>query len=242
MSLTTAPRVLRGAFVEYGLSAPPLLVTFQFNPLELARSRSLSFASPRETVGLGREAGRDGGGARAFSFTDALRSYHLDNADLLAVRDGQRVSVQEESLSFDIRLDATDLLEAGDPVAARFGVLPQLSILERMVQPRDEGVIGGVMDRLLGPVLGFSFADAKNPPLILFVWGARRVLPVNITSLSIRETEFSTLLDPVRATVSVQLQVIEGPNPVSLYSRVVQEGTSALGLSQAAVTNVVIPG
>src|SRR5690606_22674403 len=31
------PKILRGAFVEYGLSIPPLFVVFQFNPVQLSR-------------------------------------------------------------------------------------------------------------------------------------------------------------------------------------------------------------
>ena len=29
------PKILRGAFVEFGLSIPPLFVVFQFNPVHL---------------------------------------------------------------------------------------------------------------------------------------------------------------------------------------------------------------
>ncbi len=40
------PKILRGAFIEYGLSIPPLFVVFQFNPVQLSRSRSVSFGVP----------------------------------------------------------------------------------------------------------------------------------------------------------------------------------------------------
>ena len=40
------PKILRGAFVEFGLSLPPLVVVFQFNPLQLTRNRGLTFAAP----------------------------------------------------------------------------------------------------------------------------------------------------------------------------------------------------
>ena len=40
------PRILRGAFVEFGLSLPPLAVVFQFNPMQLTRNRSLTFTAP----------------------------------------------------------------------------------------------------------------------------------------------------------------------------------------------------
>jgi hypothetical protein len=237
MAFSNAPRILRGAFVEYGLSTPPLFVVFQFNPVELARSRALSFSSPREG---GQDPASGGAGARPWQ--NALRAFHQETADLLEIRDQQRVRVEEETLSFDIRLDATDRMEAGDLVATRFGVLPQLSTLELMAQPKSEGVLGQALDAL-SPPGGFSFTGSTNPPLILFVWGARRVLPVNITSLSVRETEFSTVLDPVRATVSVSLTVIEGPNPAYAYSRVFGEAQAALNLLGAAeLANVVIPG
>ncbi len=46
---TNKPKILRGAFVEYGLSIPPLFVVFQFNPVQLTRNRSLTITSPGET-------------------------------------------------------------------------------------------------------------------------------------------------------------------------------------------------
>src|SRR5205823_5661251 len=52
----------------------------------------------------------------------------------------------------------------------------------------------------------------QNPPLrlstVLFFWGAYRILPVNVTALSIQETEYDQLLTPIRAEVSVTLQVL----------------------------------
>ena len=53
------PRILRGAFVEFGLSLPPLVVVFQFNPLQLTRNRSLTFTAPN-TQDAGARAGRRG--------------------------------------------------------------------------------------------------------------------------------------------------------------------------------------
>lgn len=90
---------------------------------------------------------------------------------------------------------------------------------------------------------GFSFTKSDNPPLMLFVWGRKRVLPVNINSLNITETEFSPDLNPIRATASVSLTVIEGPNPVYYYSKAMQEAMSLLNLANLTeVTDVMIPG
>jgi hypothetical protein len=48
----------------------------------------------------------------------------------------------------------------------------------------------------------------KKLPTVLFFWGAYRILPVAISSLTITETEYDPLLNPVRADVSVGLQVL----------------------------------
>ncbi|HET7461547.1 MAG TPA: hypothetical protein VFJ82_09860 [Longimicrobium sp.] len=247
MPLNNAPRILRGAFVEYGLSLPPLFVVFQFNPEELSRSRSLSFSAPGESVicppAATEKGGEEKAKAQTVERTRALRDWHLKQGDLSDVQKNQKVTVQEETLSFDIRLDATDRMEEGDPIAATFGVLPQLSTLELMTYPKGESLIGAALGSLLGSPGGFSFTRGENPPLVLFIWGHKRVLPVNINSMSIRETDFSTLLDPVRATVSVNLTVIEGKNPLFTYSKVAKEVSSVLNLANVAdIANVVVPG
>src|SRR5262245_44687198 len=115
------PKVLRGAFVEYGLSVPPLIVLFQFNPLQLSRSRSQEFSVPG--------ASPWGGERRTF------RELHQDPRyeDLIELRDHQQVAVQPESVSFEIRLDATDRLNEGDPITEQLGIAPQLSTLELMM-------------------------------------------------------------------------------------------------------------
>lgn len=245
MALSTAPKILRGAFVEYGISLPPLFVVFQYNPVELTRSRSLSFGAENSSVD-GESEGEAGEGAppRRRRGCRSLRDFHESVTDLLEIQQRQHVRVQEETIAFDIRLDATDKLSEGDPLAAAFGVLPQLATLELMVHPKSSSLLGAAVDALLGlDEEGFSFAKRSNPPMILFIWGHKRVLPVNINSMNITETEFSTLLDPIRATVSVNLTVIEGANPLYTYSKAVKEVSSVLNLANIAdIANVVIPG
>jgi hypothetical protein len=244
MALNNAPRILRGAFVEYGLSIPPLFVVFQFNPVELTRNRSLSFAPPNDAPGCATDAGgADRAGGRGLREPKSLREFHRDEDDLAEIQKRQKVTVEEETLSFDIRLDATDKLGDGDVIAGEFGILPQLSTLELMVHSKEESLLGEALGSLLGKPDGFSFTKKENPPLVLFISGIKRVLPVNINSLSIKETEFSTMLDPTRATVSVNLTVIEGRNPFFTYSKIVKEVSSVLNLANIGdVANVVIPG
>jgi hypothetical protein len=224
-SFANKPRILHGAFVEYGLSLPPLAVVFQFNPEQLARNRSLTFSAP--------------GGEQAGGRAGSLRDFHLEFDDLTKLRDAQLVTVNEETISFDIRLDATDRLDEGDSIAERYGIAPQLATLELMVYPKDESLLG----KLLGSPGGFSFTKKPNPPLILFVWGRKRVLPVNITSLDISETLYNTDLNPTRATAKVSLTVIEGKVKPYLYTKLMKEAASALHLAHMTdVANVIIPG
>ena len=225
------PKILRGAFVEYGLSLPPLFVVFQFNPIQLTRNRSLTYTAP------------SGQGT-----TDrSLRALHLrefkDKDDLLAIQKLQQVTIQEESIGFEIRLDATDKLNDGDTITEQFGIAPQLSTLELMVHPKGESLIGQALGALLGSPGGFSFTKGANPPLILFIWGRKRVLPVNINSLNITETQYSTDLNPIRATATVGLTVIEGKSTAYMYSKAMKEAMSVLNLANIAdIADVVIPG
>ncbi len=226
------PKILRGAFVEFGLSLPPLLVVFQFNPLQLTRNRALTFGFP--------------GAPKADQVSPAsqrtLRRFHGGFSNLTDLQKQQLVSVQEQTIGFDIRLDATDKLDEGDTITEQFGIAPQIATLELMTYPKEESLLGAAVSALLGKPKGFSFTRGANPPMVLFIFGRKRVLPVNINSLNITETEFSTDLNPIRATVSVNLTVIEGKSVPFLYSKAMTEAMSVLNLANIAdIVNVVVP-
>ena len=235
------PRILKGAFVEYGLTVPPAAVVFQFNPVQLQRNRSLSFRIGNEvlTSWTPGTAGQPAE-ARRTEQPRGLRDWHARLDDLEEIRQHQSVSIQEETLDFELRLDASDALEAGNPVAQGYGVGPALATLELMTHPKGESVLSEAIGSLIGST-GYSASKTENPPLVLFVWGVQRVLPVNINSLAITETEFDTMLNPVRASVAVSLTVIEGRNPVFKQSRTTKEAMALLNVANL-VTDVVIPG
>lgn len=249
---TNKPKILRGAFVEFGLSLPPLFVVFQFNPVQLTRNRSLSYSVPgwRQQAELRRarqeaEANPDAAwrGETYQAQSISLRKFHQEHDDLTFIRDNQQVIPSEESIGFEIRLDATDQLNEGDAITQQFGILPKLATLELMVHPKGEGLLGQALGSLLGSPGGFSFTKGANPPIILFIWGVKRVLPVNINSMNITETEFNTNLDPIRATVAVNLTVIEGKSAPYIYSKALKEAMSVLNLANITeIANVVIPG
>jgi hypothetical protein len=238
------PRILRGAFVEYGLSFPPLIVVFQFNPVQLTRNRSLSFSVPNQPEAAEIEGEtEESRSLRVAERQTSLRQFHQrrEFSDLLELQRRQLVSVQEETIGFEIRLDATDKLNEGDPVTEQFGIAPQLATLEQMVQPKSENRLERHLSSL--DAGGFSYTRSENPPMILFIWGRKRILPVNINSMNITESEFSTDLNPTRATVSVSLTAIEGPNKPYAYSKTLKETMSLLNLANLTdITDVVIPG
>jgi hypothetical protein len=228
------PKILRGAFVEFGISVPPLLVVFQFNPLTISRSRS-SYVNPPQTP-MGTQAEQN---------ADFIQQIATGGASsLIQFRNGQNIIVQPQTISFDIRLDATDKLDQGDTITEQFGIAPKLSTLELMMLPKSQSLLGGAINALLGGApKNFAFFDSdRNPPIILFVWGRKQILPVNITSMQVREEEFSVDLNPTRATVSVNLEVIEGPNLPFLYTEGLTEVMSLLNLANIAeLANTIVP-
>lgn len=218
--LSNQPKILKGAFVEYGISIPPLIVPFQFNPESISRDRTNRFNVPGKNEEVSRE-------------------YHQDFDDLSKIRNAQDVKFGSETISFDIRLDATDKLDEGDPITQQFGIAPQLSTLELMMYPKTDSL---ALAELVGIAEGHTFTGTEKPPMILFIWGRKKVLPVNITSMKIKEEEFSTDLNPIRATISVSLTVIEGPNAPYQYSKAMKEVMSALNLANMPeVANIIIP-
>lgn len=237
------PKKLRGAFVEYGLSIPPLFVVFQFNPEQLTRSRSISIVA-RNAVEA--SFGQEQPGQTRSCRTPperSLRQAHEVAAGPDEINDAQSVTVGQETIQLDIRLDATDKMNEGDTIVGQFGVLPQLATLELMVHPKSDSILGAALGSLLGSSGGISRPRTANPPVILFMWGYTRIMPVNISSMSITETEFNTQLSPTRASVSVGLSVIEGNDPFYKYSKLAKEAMSVLNLANIAdIKNVVVPG
>jgi len=109
-------------------------------------------------------------------------------------------SQHTEIVRFTIEFDATDALERGDATASAFGIHPALAAFERLVQTTGESV--GFVP---GPVAG---GPGRVKPFTLFVWGSQRVMPIKFTHLEIRETMFDGKLNPLRATVSISLELL----------------------------------
>jgi hypothetical protein len=111
-----------------------------------------------------------------------------------------------ESIKLEAEIDATDALEHPDQNAnaVAFGIAPQLATLEGLINPttaellaRNELSQRGTLE-ILPP----------EAPLVLFVWGKGRVVPVRVTEFSITEEAFDVALNPIRAKVSLGLRVM----------------------------------
>lgn len=104
-----------------------------------------------------------------------------------------------ETISFDrVDLDAADQLERGDSTANEMGVYPQLSALEMLLYPKSSKVIANTVLMAAGTIEILP----NNGPFTLFVWGAKRVVPVQISSFTITEKEFDPDLNPIRAEIT----------------------------------------
>ena len=114
------------------------------------------------------------------------------------------VGPPKETITISIEVDATDQLETANALAVASGINPTLAALEMLIYPKSLSVLKNFALTQTG-MLEIVPVEA---PLTLFVWGPTRVLPVRITSFSITEEAFDTLLNPTRAKVDLTLQVL----------------------------------
>ncbi len=180
----------RGVLAEYGLSIPPLVLAFEFNPQTISRTRTI-------TVERGDLPGNRGG----YGFTSPLET----------ARAAQGVSMEPETLSIIILLDATDRMNDGDPIASTFGVQPEIDTLRTMVEPKVQGPGGVQLLSGLGAVSDRAFSHREHPSVLLFVWGFC-ILPVFLTSVKVDEKAHLHSLMPYRAEATLTMQVIESSN------------------------------
>ncbi len=111
-----------------------------------------------------------------------------------------------ESIKIEAEIDATDQLEnpQQNPNTVQYGIAPQLAALETMVYPTSATLQNNYALSQQGtleimPILA---------PMSLFVWGATRIVPVRLTEFSITEEAFDPALNPLRAKVSLGMNVL----------------------------------
>ena len=176
MPLTASPRLIKGGLVVLDPASGTVrrVIALQYNPDSITRSYQVQ--------GVGGE----GGGERA-------QPFRLKGPAI-------------ESIKLDAEIDATDALEQPDQNAntVRFGIAPQLAVLEALVNPTT-AELEALNALSKSGTLEILPAEA---PLVLFVWSPSRVVPVRVTDFSITEEAFDAQLNPLRAKVSLGLRVM----------------------------------
>lgn len=112
----------------------------------------------------------------------------------------------KETLTFTVEIDATDQLErpGENALTVQNGLHPIIAALEGLVYPPYSLVIANEALAFAGS----AFILGEQAPLALLVWGPRRVLPVEVQSLSIREQAFDQALNPIQVRAELSLNVL----------------------------------
>ena len=204
-----SPKLIKGALVQF--SAPmlvpiPNVIVFQYNPESLSRT------------------------LEPYQIPDS-KATGPDKAVTEAPGTSQpRPPVEKFTLV--LQLDASDALEVPElhPVAVLSGVADRLAALEMLLYAADSknlatslavgvsaslgAAAGGVAGALAGATVAASVAGSSAPvpkgkaPVVLFVWGPGRIVPVRISTFAVEETLSTPLLFPLRAKVSLGMQVL----------------------------------
>jgi hypothetical protein len=180
--------LLKGALVEYGTglaSVLPNVVLFQFNPESITRTIEIP---PRPSGASLREVNQAG-------------------------------EIPVEKISLTAHFSAQEEATRQNPVTLTSGIAPQLAALEKLVRPA--GPLSGLITKAVDKIASLVSSNSSGPaqqvpreayPRTLFVWGATRVLPVTIDSLSIIEKQYDALLNPTLAEVTISMTAIV-PDP-----------------------------
>jgi len=179
-------KFLRGALIQMTQSfgAPtPNVIIFQYNPETLTHGWSPAEADWRAGQG----------------------------SNPLSVR-----GLPAETFSFTLVMDASDQIAAFNPIAISSGIYTRLAALEMLLFP----TVGNEQAASLTAVASTPSTETDSDssqsqtvpagelPVVIFVWGGARIVPVRLQSLSITETLYDAFLNPAHAEASITLQVL----------------------------------
>jgi hypothetical protein len=181
-----SPKLLKGALVELSepfLGPVPNIIVFQYNPETMIRE--MKPWSP----------GAGSGGAGSGEQGQCSEESTAQPNDPC------------EKFTLTLELDATDALEEPEshPVAVISGVADRIAAIEMLLYPTSNGLVS----KLFGSLGGLLDAVPRSEvPIVLFVWGPGRILPVRLTGFRVEEQAYSPTLYPIRASISVGLLVL----------------------------------
>jgi hypothetical protein len=174
--------------------------------------------------------------------------------------------VPGESFSFTLMLDSDEQISdvATDPVGAGLatvsGVYTRLAALELLqfptLPPATGGLVGQVSAAAGAAAQGTSAADSASQsvptaqvPIVLFIWGALRIVPVRVTTFNVTEKLFDTFLNPTHAEAQITLTLltpdevaaVQGPmasiaQAAYTYTQGVRQAQATLNLAESAAS------
>lgn len=193
-----AGKFIKGALVKFSeafLLAAPEVIIFQFNPETMTHTWTQQV--PNDT-----------------------------RSDPLAIKGSP-----DETFSFTLSMDANDMIADGSPVAQGLatasGIYSRLAALEMLlypVNPTVNSLIGSVSAAIdAGKSVGGNGNTNRQIPeaeiaTTLFVWGAGRITPVRVTTLTITEKLYDALLNPTHAEAQISLSVLT-PEQINAITR-----------------------
>ena len=174
------PLLLKGALVvfETPIPVPTNVIVFQYNPETMTRNIS-------QPAG-GSQAG-GGGSANPCSTAGDSRNNLL---------------LPTENISSPSNWTPPISWRTSDSLTLALGLYPAITALEMLLYPPPVEV---ALNKALA-FFGSAFSVSPQIPLVLFVWGAPRVVPVIVNSLTITEQAFDQLLNPIQAKVDLDMR------------------------------------
>jgi hypothetical protein len=194
-----SPKLLKGALIEFSerfIGPIPNVIIFQYNPEMMTRTLEVWSQS----------AGGESGAANNTSHT----AQPFD---------------PPETFTLALELDAADALEKPEshPVAFISGVADRIAAMEMLLYPQGDSLLGGLLGSISGSLSvggasiggaiggaagGVQPASRGTVPVVLFVWGPGRIVPVRLKTFTVEEQAYSPLLYPIRAKVNIGLQIL----------------------------------
>jgi hypothetical protein len=146
-----------------------------------------------------------------------------------------------ESFSFTIAVDANDEIADGSAPTAAIaevsGVYSRLAAIEMLLYPTMPGG-GGLLGAVSAAAASLTSGTSSGPttqvpvstiPVVLFIWGPGRIVPVRVTGLTITEKLYNGTLSPTHAEAQLSLRVLtptelawagKDPDPLAPLGRV----------------------
>lgn len=122
------------------------------------------------------------------------------------------------TIYFDAQQDIADNVPVSGALAQVSGVSTRLAALEMLLYPATSAGLGALVGQVAGAVGGaLGLGTPSTPawqvpdssvPIVLFVWGPFRIVPVRVTGLTTVEKLYDSTLNPIQAEVQLKLRVL----------------------------------